>query len=68
VSKPLEPHTAPLGGKPSKDAKLPSKKALDFLTHKPPAQQRIQQFGELTPTGSGFQSTPRGKKGGFSWL
>ena len=64
-----EPTKKSLGVKPIGDAKLPSKKALDFLTDGPPAQQRIQQFGRLTPIGRGsptFGVVAKGtKKGDF---
>lgn len=56
------------------NAKLPGRQALDFLTKGPPEQQRIMQFGRLTPIGAGsptFGAQPRPpksdprKNGGF---
>jgi hypothetical protein len=37
--------------------KLPSKKALDFLTAGKPGKQSIAKFGELTPIGRTTRKT-----------
>ena len=70
--KPLEPNVKPLGGKPKKPdksklkalgvARLPSREALDFLTKGDEYKHTIQQFGRLTPIGSGSPSFGTSKK------